>query len=213
MGNMKDIAGMRFGKWTVIQLAGKNKYGAYMWTCRCDCGVVRDVQGSTLRRGNSTSCGCDRSCHNPGNRIHGGKKERLYGVWHGMRDRCENPHGKYYQRYGARGITVCSEWNDYSIFRDWALQNGYDPSLQKYECTLDRIDNNLGYYPENCRWTNQREQSNNRASNHLLTYNGETHTISEWSHITGLNKHTIRQRVGRLGWEVGRALTEPPHHK
>lgn len=213
MGYMKDISGQKFGMWTAIKPAGKNKYGAYMWLCRCDCGNYKTVVGHTLRRGTSTNCGCVReaffnSGKNKPNLKHGGKKDRLYGVWIGIKDRCYNPNSKYYRRYGARGITVCDEWmNDYASFREWALKNGYDDSAKKGACTLDRIDNDKGYHPSNCRWVSMKAQSNNRSSNHILEYNGERHTITEWSDITGIRKDTIRRRVEVLGWDVERALT------
>ena len=216
MGRKKDISGMRFGMWTVLAEDGKNKHGAYKWICRCDCGTVRSVAGHTLRLGKSTCCGC-----NARNRIeaskkatvkHNGRKDRLYNVWRGVIDRCCNRNSKYYSRYGGRGISICEEWrHDYSKFREWALSTGYDDKARKYECTLDRVNNDGGYYPENCRWVNMKGQCNNRSSNHRITYNNVSHTISEWSRITGVRKDTLRRRIFKYGWSVERALTEPTH--
>lgn len=130
-------------------------------------------------------------------------KERLYDLWCHMKQRCQNPTDKRYSLYGGRGITICEEWSDYSIFRKWALSNGYANDL-----TLDRIDNNGNYEPSNCRWTTQKVQSNNRRTNRIITHNGVSHTLSEWSDITGIKWCTIRRRI-EVGWSVEQALTTP----
>lgn len=211
MGNVIDLSGKRFGNWRVLSCAGRNKSGGAVWKCECSCGNVRIVDGRSLRSGASTNCGCLRP--HVGKPKHSGRNERLYGVFRGMIDRCENKNCAQYERYGGRGITVCDEWrNDYSKFRDWALSSGYQSEADKYKCTIDRIDNNKGYSPENCRWVSQKAQSNNKGNNHLLTYNGETHTITEWSEITGIRKDTLRRRIEVYGWSIARALTEPNNH-
>ena len=131
-------------------------------------------------------------------------KERLYVIWLRMRQRCNNPTDQKYSDYGGRGISVCREWNeDYGAFKAWALANGYDDSL-----TIDREDNDGNYCPENCRWATRRQQANNRRTNHHLTLNGETKTLSEWEDATGINSLTILRRV-RQGWSVTDALTTP----
>lgn len=118
--------------------------------------------------------------------------------------RCYNERYNSYKNYGARGITVCNEWkNNPSAFKKWALSNGCREDL-----TLERIDTSKGYSPENCRWATRKEQANNRRSNRLISFNGETHTLSEWAEKKGINSITIRSRL-RLGWSVERALTEP----
>lgn len=210
MGNMKDITCKKFGKWTVIGVSGKTPYGAYTWDCICECGTRRSVVGHTLRHGMSKGCGCGNGKNNMSGYKHGGKKERLYAVWGSMKSRCLNKNEPFYPRYGGRGITICDEWKDYAKFREWALSSGYDPNSEYRKCTLDRIDNDKGYCPENCRWMTQKEQSNNRSSNHFLTNSsGVTKTISQWAEETGIPKHTIRNRVCKSGWTVDRALTEP----
>lgn len=130
------------------------------------------------------------------------RKERLYGVWKNMRQRCRDKNKEHYDRYGGRGISVCSEWNDYLIFREWAIKNGYKEGL-----TLDRIDTNGDYIPQNCRFVTWKEQQNNRTSNHKIYANGETHTIAEWSDITGISQRTIQSRI-RYGWDESMAVTE-----
>lgn len=132
-----------------------------------------------------------------------GKKKRLYHIWLSMRERCNNPHHEQFRHYGGRGITICEEWNDYSLFREWAYQSGYSDNL-----TLDRENNNLGYNPENCRWATPKEQANNRRSNHILTLGEESHNIEWWVNKTGLPRHVIDGRV-RRGWSDEKILTTP----
>lgn len=123
--------------------------------------------------------------------IHGGKHTRLYNTWCSMRERCKNPHHSDYSRYGGRGIRVCEEWDkDYSIFRDWAMQNGYTDNL-----TIDRIDNNGNYEPCNCRWVTRREQNRNYSRNHFITYNGETKCLSDWADYFGISRTTVLFRL------------------
>lgn len=135
---------------------------------------------------------------------HGGSKTRLYRIWQYMRKRCYNKNAINYERYGGRGITVCPEWqNDFAAFQAWALTNGYREDL-----TLDRKDNDGPYSPENCKWSTVKEQGNNRRSTHLITYKGETHSIKEWSEITGIAKSTIGNRL-KAGATPEDALTRP----
>lgn len=126
---------------------------------------------------------------------------RLYGIWTSMKKRCHKSYDPSYARYGARGIRVCDEWfDDYIAFRDWALANGYKDGL-----TIDRIDVNGNYEPDNCRWATNREQCNNRRNNVRLEYNGETHTMAEWSRILNVPVATIKARK-RKGWSTEEIL-------
>ena len=119
-----------------------------------------------------------------------------------MKTRCNNPNVLEYKDYGGRGITVCDEWqHSYETFRDWARLNGYMDDL-----TIDRIDVNGNYEPSNCRWSTRKEQANNRRSNKLITFNGETHNIQEWSDIVGVNDITLRNRLYKYGWSVEKAV-------
>lgn len=136
--------------------------------------------------------------------IHGMSDSRLFKSWIHMRERCNDPKNKRYRNYGGRGITVCDEWNkEFLPFYEWAMANGYDDHL-----TLDRIDVNKGYYPQNCRWVDMRTQQNNRSNNHRIEYKGESHTIMEWSRIVGIKRQTIVARL-KSGWSVEDALTKP----
>lgn len=119
--------------------------------------------------------------------------------------RCESQGVQEYKDYGGRGILVCDEWHDYNTFKSWALNNGYTNTL-----TLDRIDVDGNYTPGNCRWTTYKVQANNTRTNRMLTYNGETHTMSEWADLTGMPYQRLNTRI-YLGWSVERALTEPVH--
>lgn len=136
--------------------------------------------------------------------IHGHTRVLLSAIYHNMLARCYKPICQNFHNYGARGITVCEEWkNSKDTFIEWAVNNGYEKGL-----SLDRIDNDKGYSPENCRWTTSIIQNNNRRTNHRITINGETHTISEWARITGIWKTTIRERV-KKGWKEEDLLLKP----
>ena len=136
------------------------------------------------------------------------KRPRLYRIWANMRTRCNNPNFTKYADYGGRGITVCKEWGTFEPFRAWAVLNGYKENL-----TLDRIDNNGNYCPENCRWATQKEQCNNKRNNHTLTHNGETLTISEWAQRLNVNYFSLHDRITKLGWSAEKALTTPIKEK
>lgn len=209
--NFKDITGQRFGRLVVVKRLENDKDNRAVWQCICDCGNVINVSGKHLRSGNTTSCGC--KLHNTlvdRNTTHGHSRERLYTIWTAIKDRCLNPNNKDYESYGGRGISICQDWvNNYSAFRNWAYSNGYDEKAPVKACTIDRIDVNENYCPENCRWVDHNVQCNNRRTNVLLTYNGETHTIKEWANIIGIGYRTLRDRISKLGWTVEKALNTP----
>lgn len=187
-----NFIGEKFGRLTVIESAGKNEYGHLIYRCLCDCGNETVVVGRSLKAGYTKSCGCYRKEVTSANKtIHGHRYERTYGIWKNMIARCENPNSTNYSRYGERGITVCDDWhNDYDTFYEWAMANGYSDDL-----SIDRINNDGNYSPENCRWTDIVTQANNTRRNHLVTYNGITHTLSEWSRLLDIPKETLRYRV------------------
>lgn len=180
-----------------------------MWRCLCGCGKETVVEACNLSSGRQISCGCyrDEKARSMTSK-HGKTDSRLYGVWCAIKSRCYNPNVPEYRYYGARGISMCDEWRqDFVSFYDWMMSHGYDPSQPRGVCTIDRIDYNGPYSPENCRIVSQLEQMNNVRSNHTVEYNGETHTIAEWSRITGINQFKIRNRISKLGWSPERTLT------
>ena len=201
-----NLTGKRFGKLVAIKTIGKNKNGAYLWQCKCDCGNEIIANVGNLKNGHTKSCGCLRVDRCKTNFTkHGLEHTRLYGIWSDMRLRCYDEKNIAYHRYGGRGITICDEWkNDVKAFYDWATANGYKDSL-----TIDRIDNDGNYCPENCRWATIKEQASNRRSNILVTHNGKTQTMKEWANEVGIPYKVVWARVQKLGWSAERALTDP----
>lgn len=200
MSMLRNLVGQRFGKLTVLRRAKENaKSGNARWVCRCDCGSTSTVIGSQLRRGHTTSCGCNRLSK----RAMGYSHERLYRIWTGMHRRCYNPTHDRHQWYGNKGVTVCDEWHDFLAFRTWALKNGYEDEL-----TIDRVDSDGNYEPANCRWVDIRTQANNRSNNRLLVYKGKEYTATELAEAHGMSPRTIYNRL-RLGWSVNEIVKTP----
>lgn len=201
MGSFIDLTGHRYGRLTVIERVGKNNTGQTTWKCVCDCGKEIIVVGARMRFGSVKSCGClQREMASLANKTHGMTKSKLHVDWRAMRKRCFCKNDKAYKDYGGRGITVCDEWNDFMAFYEWSMNNGYSEEL-----SLDRIDNDGNYCPENCRWTDSITQGNNKRNNFRVEYNGETKTLAEWSRITGIGSSTIKSRI-ISGWSIEDAL-------
>jgi len=208
MSNRIELAGERFGKLVVVSYVGKDKNGKALWNCKCDCGKETIKSSSLLRNEMTKSCGCLRkemiAIANKGKETHGKSKSHLYGIWHGMKERICCKTYKQYKDYGGRGIGICEEWREnFESFEKWALQNGYRKGLE-----IDRIDNEKGYYPQNCRWTIKKVQANNRRSNRIIEYQGKKRTMKEWAEITRINYATLKYRLSK-GWSIEKALETP----
>lgn len=214
MGNSKLITlqiGQRFGRLIVLCPNGKNKNGSLLYICRCDCGIEKTFKAYPLRDGNTKSCGClnaemrrlraTKHGHTSGKNF-GFKPSAEYQAWGSMIKRCENLKAAEYKNYGGRGITVCNEWR--SSFEKFLADMGPRP----VGTSLDRLDNNKNYSKENCAWRTRLEQVGNRRNTVRIVFNGETHTVSEWSQKTGIRANIIRARV-RKGWSPERLLTQP----
>lgn len=190
MAKALDLTGQRFGRLTAIERSENVKCKA-AWVCRCDCGNVAVVMASDLRSGHTQSCGClQRQRTSSASVKHGMRYTRLYHRWLDMKQRCQNPKNKRWSVYGGRGITVCAEWlNSFEAFRDWALANGYRDDL-----TIDRINVNGNYAPDNCRWATKEEQANNKSNTIFIEFEGAKKTLSEWAHIKKINYATLLHR-------------------
>lgn len=201
-----DMIGEKYGRLTVIKFVESKKEpsGGYVryYQCLCDCGNKTIVRGRALRNGNTKSCGCLRKERTTKyNLTHGKTKTRIYRIYRSMIDRCYNEHNKSYNDYGKRGIKICNEWlgeNGFDNFYKWSVENNYKSNL-----SIDRIDNDKGYSPDNCRWATNQEQANNKRNNRLYTWNGETHTLKEWGEIKP-NELKYTTLAGRIysGWNI-----------
>lgn len=204
-GVRRELIGERFGRLIVLDICNYRKHGHIMVHCVCDCGKEKDVAISDLQRGAIKSCGCYRREYvTRKNTTHGKSKTRLYSIWCDMHRRCENPKNKRYNQYGGRNIRVCDEWKDFLSFYEWAINNGYDDNL-----SIDRINVDEGYSPQNCRWANMIEQQNNTTRNRVIVFDGQALTQAEWARKTGIPQSVIKDRLTKLHWSVERTLTTP----
>jgi hypothetical protein len=205
-----DITNQRFGRLVAIEATDKRVSGKVMWRCICDCGVETISNVQHLREGRRVSCGCAREA---GRQIKkktpkhghyvGDRPTAIYRIWSGMLTRCFNQKMPQYHNYGGRGITVCERWRQ---FENFLADMGERPPGM----TLDRYpDNDGNYEPGNCRWATMKEQSRNKRSNRLVTHDGKTATVAEWGERTGIDRHTIGDRIVKSGWSEERALTAP----
>lgn len=210
MPPLLDLAGQIFGRLTVIKVLPKdpNKRDRY-WECLCSCGGTCVVSRSDLRSGDTKSCGCLKIINARGPKKHGfasqnKKAHPAYTVYLGMKARCHNPNHKAYKDYGGRGIYVCDEWlNKPEVFCIWALSSGYQSDL-----TIERIDNNGPYSPENCRWATVAEQNNNTRKVKWYEFDGKKVRWETIEYLSVVSRETFRRRIN-AGWEIREALTTP----
>lgn len=188
---LHDLTGKRFGKLTVISYYGVSTKKQIYWLCNCDCGNKVYAKTTALTHGHKKSCGCLQLECGHLNYKYGCRTNRLYTIWRGMKARCLNTNNTSYQLYGGRGISICNEWlNDFSSFQLWALNNGYADNL-----SIDRIDTNGNYEPNNCRWATATDQNNNKRNNHYLTIDGEIKTLSEWCKIYKVDREKVKYNL------------------
>lgn len=197
-----DLTGRTFRRLTVMARAAENdSLKKPRWVCRCSCGSVIVVRGACLVRGTTKSCGCwERDF--PGHFRHGGTGSLEYEIWCSMKKRCRNPRDKGYPRYGGRGIKYCDRWE---LFDNFIADMGAKPAPR---FTLERIDNDGDYCPENCRWASYTEQARNRSTTRFVTSEGQTKCLSEWAADVGANESRIRRRLNS-GWTPRAAIHAP----
>lgn len=198
--NLKDLTGQKFGKLTVIERAENDRQGNAQWFCKCECGNMKVVRGYQLTSCKTRSCGCLVG-HNG---THHKSKTRLFNIWQSMRQRCNDANCQNYKNYGAKGIRVCKEWQKkFESFENWSITNGYTDKL-----TIDRINPNGNYCPENCRWVDMKTQQQNRNNNHLITINEETKCLAEWCRIYHISPSGVWVRVQK-GMNIVEAIIIP----
>lgn len=204
--NVKDLTGLRSGRWTVVGHIGMIRPKFRAWLCRCDCGTERNVKTVELTSGRSKSCGCRKSIliADGGQAKHGQSYAPDFQVWKGMIARCHNPKSKDFRNYGGRGITVCDRWREspQAFFDDMGPRPTPRHSIDRFP------DNDGNYEPGNCRWATTKEQASNRRSSRHIEHEGVTRTLSEWAEHVGLRIDTLHQRLG-LGWDFARSIGTP----
>lgn len=192
---------LRYGRLEIIGKAASRNGQVYM-LCQCDCGNEKEIAFCSLRRGATQSCGCYRKEKGPGNKRHGLADTRTHRIWMSMRQRCLNPNNPAYKNYGGRGITIDPVWNTFDQF---LADMGEAPDGM----SIERIDNEKGYAPDNCKWATRLEQGRNTRKCQPVTFQGVTKTITEWAEQYGIGKSTLSQRI-RNGWDMERALNQSP---
>ncbi len=194
--DMKTLIGLRFGRLTVMQYEGMRNHLAY-WKCRCDCGNTKNVRAGHLKGGKINSCGCivrTRKCVSVTSPL-------MYAVWRTMHARCYNPKNKAFRFYGARGIKVCERWSDIHNFLS-------DMGERPKGHSIERINNEGDYTPENCKWATPIEQGSNTRNSHVITIDGISKTVSQWAHVSSVSRRAIGMRLEK-GWPERAAIFTP----
>lgn len=188
-----NLVGEKFGRLTVKSSAGSDICGHSMWLCECECGNQVVIAGTNLKRGLTGSCGCRRiEIATERLTTHGMYGTPLYICWSDMLQRCRDPNNKLYHRYGGRGIVVCDEWKSFENFNRWAMDSGYMAGL-----TIDRINNDKGYYPENCRWVDRITQGNNTSKNRRVSYHSMNKTVAEWARLLEMDYNILYRHLAK----------------
>lgn len=204
---MDNMIGRRFGKLVVIERTDNALYSngkiKKQYLCQCDCGGMKIVAYKNLQGKMTKSCGCLTKEPKNYHKTHGLSKTKLYFIWCSMKRRCEKPKDKAYCNYGGRGIKVCKEWHDYSEFHKWAMDNGYKQGL-----SIDRINNDGNYEPNNCRWVDRKTQNNNTRANIIIVVDNEKHTLSEWGRLLNVSYDLLHSRIRYYG-NIPEVITKP----
>ena len=206
MGKFEDLTGKTFNRLTVIKRTEVEKKEVY-YLCKCTCGNEKIIRGKDLKYNKIKSCGClNKEKTTERNTKHSLRHTRIYRIWLLMKNRCLNSKYHLFKNYGRRGITICDEWkNDFVKFYNWSMANGYKDDL-----TIDRINVNGNYEPSNCRWATKLQQQRNTTRLRKITYKNETHCISEWAEILGLEYNTLyhRFRINNYSEDVLKRVIE-----
>jgi len=207
---MDKMIGKRFGRLVVIKLDHRNKRGDKYYLCRCDCGNEKVIYMSSLNCGNTLSCGClNREITSKSNSTHGytkgGLKPKTYNIWRHMNSRCGNTKAKHYASYGGRGIKVCARWQGKEGFSNFVIDMGECPAGM----SIERIDNNAGYSPDNCKWATPKEQANNKRTTLWIEYKGVIKNLTQWADFLGIGFATLWVRLYQLGWSIDKAFNVP----
>jgi len=204
MGRFIDITGQKFGRLTAMNRA-PNSGDRVKWLFKCDCGNQIITDGASAKTGKTRSCGClDKEVKIKTHTKHGLSGERIYSIYKGMTQRCYNSSNKKFKIYGGRGIKICDEWlNDRTTFFEWAFKNGYNDNL-----TIERIDSNKGYSPDNCKWATYAEQNRNTSQNFHVTIDGEDKIMADLAKEVGINRGILSYRI-KTGMTPEEAISVP----
>lgn len=200
-----DCIGKRFGRLIVLKNLPPKRFSSgtsyRVVLCRCDCGTEKEIRLKSIKNNDTKSCGCLNREKLKARSTHKMIESSEYSSWSSIIQRCTNKKSKHFKNWGARGITVCEEWKKFENFFA-------DMGKKPFEgAQIDRIDNEKGYYKENCRWVTSRENLRNTRRNRIIKYKGQSKCLVEWAELLKINYQTLRSRIGRLGWSVERAFT------
>ncbi len=209
--NFIDLTGRRFGRLIVVKYVGMDAKERSFWQCLCDCGKIKEINGASLRRKATQSCGCIRNEKiRERSMTHGESKTPEHGIWCGIKSRTGNPNSPAFPNYGGRGIKMCDRW--IHSFENFLADMGKKPTPKH---TIERKNNEGNYDPDNCTWATRMDQSNNKRSNKFVTYNGKTLTISQLARESGITPHQLNYRITKMKWPIEEAvkkLKKGKHH-
>ena len=212
MGKIIDLVGKRFSRLTVICKSNiKKKYHATYWTCKCDCGKIKDIYGGSLRQKKTHSCGCLIAESNTLSAKHNMCKTSFYHTWAGIKERTTNKKQDSYKNYGGRGIKLCKKWYDFLEFKN-DMYTSYLYHVKKFgkkNTKIERIDNDDGYNNKNCKWATNHEQARNQRTNVYIEFNNERMILEDWANRININSSSLCNRLKKLNWTIEKALTTP----